>query len=212
MKHAQPAAGTPGQGTGSETFDFKAALFGVGWLSILFGAAIQGILVILDPNSSTIPNLVRQISRTTLICMGLTLGMAALQWRAPAMGFAGLITAPCATYAAFFLHRATATMLDMSLSDTPPPAVLALAKGVEYGCLGVLTGWMGQRNKGNLIAYLLCGLLVGLVFGAIILTLTTPGVPSGMAFWTWVVNEVLFPTGCAGIVFAGNALGRRAAG
>ncbi len=90
--------------------------------------------------------------------------------------------------------------------------LLALIKGIEYGCLGLLVGWIGTRAWGGVLAHVLVGLAVGIVFGGTILALTVGAAPSPVPTADLVsqgLNELLFPLGCALVLFSAGALGSR---
>ena len=68
---------------------------------------------------------------------------------------------------------------------------------------------------GGALQHLLIGLLTGLVFGAAMLALVAQSAPRPLgadAFVVRGVNELLFPIGCALVVYAATVLGRRARG
>lgn len=89
------------------------------------------------------------------------------------------------------------------------PLLIALIKGLEYGCLGLAVGWVGLRPWGGLTAHV----AVGSIFGGTIVFLTlglTPQPPAA-AILSRGVNELLFPVGCSVVLFSAGALGDRIA-
>lgn len=85
-------------------------------------------------------------------------------------------------------------------------------KGVEYGCLGLLLGWVGGRAWGGAAAHVAAGLAVGTVFGGLILGLTfvpDPGAISAADLLSRGINELLFPVGCSLVLFSARSLGER---
>ena len=89
--------------------------------------------------------------------------------------------------------------------------LLALFKAVEYGCLGALIGWIGQRPWGGALAHAAAGLAVGLFFGGAILALTYWTAPEPLSttdLFSRGMNEVLFPVGCSLVLYTATALGK----
>src|SRR5829696_7583014 len=92
---------------------------------------------------------------------------------------------------------------------------LALFKAVEYGCLGVIIGWVQQRSWGGMLAHAAAGLTVGILFGSAIVSFTYWTAPEPLATPDLVsrsANEILFPVGCSLVLFAATAVGKRAEG
>jgi hypothetical protein len=138
-----------------------------------------------------------------VVCVGLWLGIVVGRSRPLLTGLAGLIVAPLASLGA----RATAEAvhgLTLAASVAPNPSPLAVAglKGLEYAVLGIAVAWLQERRWARASHHAAAGLGVGLVFGGGILALTaasqslTPVLLVG-----WLVNELLFPVGCALILF-----------
>ena len=92
--------------------------------------------------------------------------------------------------------------------------VLALFKGIEYGCLGMALSWVGQRTWGErILAYVAVGLAAGVLFGSLTLALAywgTPSPPSTADVVSRGVNEMLFPVGCSVALYAARVLEKRA--
>ena len=193
-------------------FDIKAALLGVGGLSLLLGLALEALIFVLDPAEASVRDLVSSVVRSLVICTALALAINAWEARAQTVGLAGLLAAPAAFYIARFLVNVTAQILEITGDSGPapvPPMLLAALKGLEYGCIGLAIGWLEQRSRTGPLRFALVGLVAGAVFGGIILTLTSRGDLSSTNLIPWGVNELLFPTGCTLIIFASKMLGRR---
>ena len=216
----RPAPGALGHAVQAEKVGPKLAR--VAWLAILLGLAMEAILLLtaagfgaLRGVGPAVADSVKQVSWAVIVCGGLALGTAVSKLRAPAMGLLGLVSAPAAFNVARSLHEGTAAALDVSAPAAAGTSVLLVAviKGIEYGCLGVLVGWIGLRPWGGLSAHAGAGLLVGVVFGSAIVILTQLGAPSPgptPAVVSQVLNEVAFPVGCAVVLFAAGALSERA--
>ena len=200
-----------------------ATLLRAAWLAILLGFVMEAILLLfaagfgIFPGLETIAtDLVRQVSWSTFVCAGLAIGTAVSQARVPLMGIIGLLAAPLAFSISRSLHQGTVKALEVagSGSDTTPVLALALLKAVEYGCLGAAIAWVGGRSWGGLVAHVAAGLVIGIVFGGAIVALAYSTAPEPLATPAIVsrsVNEILFPVGCALVLFSATAVGKRVA-
>jgi hypothetical protein len=153
------------------------------------------------------------------VCVGHAIGTAVSKLRVPLMGVPlmgvlGLLAAPTAFAVARFLHQSATKALEVfgTVSSSDVSLVLiALLKGLEYGCLGLIIGWVGQRAWGGAFAHVAAGLAVGVVFGGAIVSLTYAAAPDPLPTAQLVsqsVNEVLFPVGCALVLFVAAAVAR----
>ena len=214
---ASPITSDAGGGLGS-------TLFRVAWLAILLGFVMEALLLLFTAGFGIFPglrpvaaDLVRQVSWSTIVCVGLALGTAVTKARAPLMGILGLLAAPLAFTISRSLHQGAVKTLEIAGSgaDAPPVLLLAVLKAVEYACLGLAIGWLGRRAWGGLSAHLATGLLVGLVFGGTIVALTyqmSPEPPVTATLVSRGANEILFPVGCSLVLFAATAIGKREQG
>jgi hypothetical protein len=201
-----------------------STLFRAAWLAILLGFAMEALLLLFAAGVGIVPglkpiaaDLIRQVSWSTIVCVGLALGTAVSKARAPLMGLLGLLAAPLAFTVSRSLHQGAVKTLEITGSgaDAPPVLLLAVLKAVEYACLGMAVGWIGRRAWGGLSAHIAMGLLVGLVFGGTIVALTyqmSPEPPATAALVSRGANEVLFPVGCSLVLFAATAIGKREQG
>lgn len=199
-----------------------ATLLRTAWLAILLGFVMEAILLLFTAGFGIFPglkpiaaDLVRQVSWSTFVCVGLALGTAVSNARAPLMGILGFLAAPLAFTISRSLHQGAVKTLEIAGSgvEAPPVLLLAVLKAVEYAVLGVALGWIGRRVWGGAMAHLATGLLVGLVFGGTIVSLTyqmAPDPPTSAALVSLGANEILFPVGCSLVLFAATALGERA--
>ena len=82
---------------------------------------------------------------------------------------------------------------------------MAGIKGIEYASLGFLIGWLGRRSWAAVRHHAAAGLAVAIPFGGLLLLAAGAASqdavgPERIAAWT--VNELLFPIGCALILFS----------
>jgi hypothetical protein len=193
----------------------------VAWLAILLGLAMEGLLLLLSTGlgellglGTIVADLVRNVSWSVFVCVGLALGTTIAKARVHAMGLLGLFSGPLAFEVSRVFHKGTLEALGASGGgggDDLSPFLIALIKGLEYGCLGLAVGWVGLRPWGGLIAHVAVGLVVGVIFGGTIVALTLGSTPtlSAAAVLSQSVNEILFPVGCSVVLFSARVLGER---
>ncbi len=199
-----------------------ATLLRVAWLAILLGLAMEGLLVLLGTGfgdllglKPIVAGLVKNVSWSVFVCVGLALGTTLSKLRVPAMGLLGVLAAPLAFEVSRVLHKGTLEALAVSGGggDDLSPLLVAVIKGLEYGCLGIAVAWLGQRPWGGAVAHMAAGLLVGLVFGGLVVSLLLGSSPQPPAadLVSRGMNEVLFPVGCSLALYSAGALGERIA-
>src|SRR5215203_470055 len=152
------------------TAGLRVTLLRVAWLAVLLGFAMEAVLLLVTAGFGIFPGLkplaaalVTQVSWSTFVCVGLALGTAVSKARAPLMGLLGFLAAPLALGVSRSLHQGVVKALEIAGSAslfTPSLLLLALMKAVEYGCLGVILGWIAGRPRGGLMALELTGLPV----------------------------------------------------
>lgn len=220
----QRAQGGPpdGASTSGAASNLDVSILRVAWLAILLGLAMEGLLLLLGAGfgeslglRSVVADLVRNVSWSVFVCVGLAVGTTITKARVPAMGLLGLFSGPLAFEASRVFHKGTLEALGATASGGADlsPLFVALIKGLEYGCLGLAVGWVGARPWGGLVAHVAVGLAVGLIFGGTIVALTLGSTPPPPAadLLSQGLNELLFPVGCAVVLFSAGALGERIA-
>lgn len=70
-------------------------------------------------------------------------------------------------------------------------AGFGIFSGLEPVGLGVVIGWIGRRPWGGALAHVAVGLVVGVLFGGVIVALTYSTAPASPAIVSQSVNEVL---------------------
>src|SRR5215471_9434363 len=206
----------------SQTQNLSDTLLRVAWLSILLGLAIEVILLVIATGAGKLPgiqsiaaDLTQKISWSMVVCVGLAFGKAASKGQSSWMALAGLVSAPIAFNVARTLHKS----ISFALKAVEPgagaafPFLIVGVKGLEYAALGLLLGWVGKRANANakVSAYAGVGLLVGIVFGGLIVGLLAPAEFDLIKALPQIINEVLFPLGCSLALFAADAIGKRTA-
>lgn len=124
-----------------------------------------------------------------------------------------LISAPLAFTTAKSAHKAVGQALGLSgvVAGGVSPLLIVALKAAEYAVLGAVLGKLSRDGRG-VKAYLGSGALAGLTFGTVIVTVVTQAAsaPATLAAaLPRAINEVLFPIGCAFVLYGAEALGRR---
>jgi hypothetical protein len=208
----------PQKASAAASSNLGATLLRVAWLAILLGMAMEGTLLLLSAGfgdflglKAIVADLARNVSWSLLVCVGLSVGTAVQKARVPVMGFLGFLTAPAAFEISRVVHKGAIQALAISGSagDDLSPFLLALIKGLEYGCLGLALGWVSQRAWGGAAAHIATGLVVGSIFGGIVIALLATSGPevSATILVPRGVTEVLFPVGCSLVLYSAEALG-----
>ena len=208
----------PDQQSSAASPNLGVKLLRVAWLAIGLGMAMEGTLLLLSAGfgdllglRSIVADLARNVSWALLVCVGLSVGTAVQNARVPVTGLLGLLAAPAAFEVSRVVHKGALQALAISASagDDLSPFLVALMKGLEYGCLGLALGWVSQRPWGGAAAHMAVGFVVGSIFGGTIVALlatSSPEVPAA-SLVPRGVTEVLFPVGCSLVLFSAEALG-----
>jgi hypothetical protein len=114
-----------------------ATLLRAAWLAILLGVLMEALLLLfaagfgIFPGLETIAaDLVRQVSWSTFVCVGLAIGTAVSRARVPLMGVIGVLAAPLAFSISRSLHQgATKALESPAPAPTPPRAGPRLPEG-----------------------------------------------------------------------------------
>ena len=194
-----------------------ATLLRVAWLAILLGLLLQLALLLVAVGFGTAPSprpllaeTLKTVSWSLLVCVGVALGRVAAKGRMPLEGITGLLAAPLALTAANTIQKGVAEAVNAAGVPAGPAPVWVLAiKAAEYACLGLALNWVGRRAWGSALGHLAVGLLTGVVFGGVFLTVVVQSAPTPLAAPALVargLNELLFPIGCALVVFIAEVL------
>lgn len=189
------------------------------WWSILLGCAIEIVVLTITATwgkdrAPLIAGFVQKISWATFVCVGLAIGAAAARAsRHLMMGVLGLLCAPMAFAAARALHKSVLHALGAAGAGAAGGEVWlpAILKAIEYGVFGLVIGRLSGRDNSTLRSYALSGLMIGLAFAIItvFLSMGKPGV-GGVDLAARCANELLFPIGCALILYSVQAVARAA--
>lgn len=167
------------------------------------------------PGLALFADLAQGITWSALICVGVGIGASLGKHRAALAGIFAALCAPLAIALAKAAQRVVASLIDVAVN----PAILSLAtigtlRALQYGILGWLLAWLVQRGETRPAPYVGSGAAVGVVIGGAILFISA-GVAeqSGQVFGApqmvaSIVNDILFPIGCAAVIYVGQFVGR----
>jgi hypothetical protein len=134
----------------------------------------------------------------------------AAKGRVPLEGVTGLLAAPLALTAANAVHKGVAEAVDAAGDPAgPAPLWVLTIKAAEYGCLGLALEWVGRRAWGSTLGHMAVGLMTGVVFGGVFLAVVVQSTPTPLSIPSLLargLNELLFPLGCAVVVFIAEVL------
>lgn len=182
-------------------------LIRVAWMAILLGVVMEIIVLLAGASTKTIlRDTLSKVAWSSIVCFGVAAGAAAAsKIRVPLMGLAGLIAAPAAFAAARVVHKAfTFGVGNAGGERLALVFLLAGMKAAEYFTFGLFTGWLASERFEKAWHYAIAGALTGLYFGGLIATVTASGGKGSPI--PVVANEVLFPVGCALVLFASRML------
>ncbi|MDX2200655.1 MAG: hypothetical protein SF069_16990 [Phycisphaerae bacterium] len=202
-----------------------ALILKVAWMAIVLGFVMQILASAAAWIGGKEPQLkeflaegAAKISWSTIVCVGLALGTAASKMRTESTGLAGFLAAP----AGFIAARTTQKSTSQAFGMTAPAAIatgifvtILLLKAAEYASLGALLARLGEKPKATLGSFLGVGLMIGLLFGTVILLVFYyGGVQAGKPMPTprllaQAVNEIVFPIGCSFVIYASGAFAKR---
>jgi len=215
--HSAPVAVDTGQ---AEAILKKIAI--LAFLSIALGFAIQGLILVAKLAAAddiawanTVVGLTGGVTWALLVCTGVGIGTSIVRAR-PLL--AGLIALVCAPIAIAFAKSSQKVMSGL-MGAAEQEAVLSLGtisvlRAIEYGVLGWLLGRLVQTGVERSWPYVRVGAVIGVVFGGAIAALTyqaavTKGLePGAVQVASSIINEVIFPIGCAFVIYVGQLVGR----
>lgn len=186
----------------------RQKLIRAAWMAIVLGLVMQLLVLAVRGSSraTLIPDTSQKIAWSAIVCFGVAVGAtASARFRSAAMGLAGLLSAPAAFAIARIVQKALSAAAG-SGGAFRDVLFLALLKALEYGGFGLATGWLSSAGMTRAHHYAITGALTGLFFGSIITAVVTAGGTARML--PLALNEILFPIGCAMVLFVSGLLAR----
>jgi hypothetical protein len=196
----------------------------VAWLSILLGILLEFVLLAVKTfagqNASAefyAADLAQKVSWSFFVCVGVAAGQSIGRALQPvAAGVVGLLVSPLAFAAAKGIHKAVGSSLQLAVPTiehaAPSPWIIALLKGTEFALLGVLLAWLATTSWAGFRAHAASGLGTGIVFGSALVTygyLASSPRPPMVAIVAQSLNELIYPIGCACVIYSTSKLGKR---
>lgn len=144
----------PAQQSSAASPNLGAKLLWVAWLAIALGIAMEGLLLLLGAElgkslrlESIVADLIRKVSWSAFVCVGLAVGTAVTKARVPVMGLLGLLAAPSAFEVSRALHKGTLEAMSVTGGggDVLSPMLVGVIKGLEHGCLGLAVAWVSRH-------------------------------------------------------------------
>jgi hypothetical protein len=185
-----------------QTSDDASALRRAAWQATLLGLGFEIAPLTADlitgsvSTASVLAGLAQGLVFALVLCLSLVAGVR----RAARLGLIGLVAGPVAWFLGAVIHELVEQVVVASATDSRAPSVVITAvRGLEYGMLGVLIGWVRHRPSR---AWVGSGLAVGVLAATIVVPVVANAV-SGLGTADLVaqgVNEIFFPAGCAMIV------------
>ncbi|HJX28988.1 MAG TPA: hypothetical protein VJ885_13840 [Thermoanaerobaculia bacterium] len=193
----------------------------VAWMAIALGLLLELLLVLLALGSGEggrpqpfLADLGQKISWGFIVCLGIAFGTTASKAREAKMGLLGLISAPLGFTIARALHKALKEALGVAGPAVAgvSPFLIGGLKGLQYALFGLVLGWIGKKAWGGLAAHVGTGAAFGILFGTAIMAATEAAAKAPtppVDLMARGINELLFPIGCAVILYASSILGKR---
>ncbi len=228
MTNPESPSPTPGPqakiptATGNPILPPDHSLLKAAWLAIALGFAIEGLILVSAVVSGGAlaarpftADLVQKVSWSFIVCVALAVARTAARAAGPLIGLAGLLAAPLGFAVARGLHKGASQALGLVAAGAPGPSpvLVAAIKGCEYAALGLLVYWVARKSWGGVGAHAAVGAAVGLLFGGPLLALSLGALPELTASVVLArgINELIFPIGCALVLYASDTLGKRLA-
>ncbi|MBL8881066.1 MAG: hypothetical protein JNG88_18275 [Phycisphaerales bacterium] len=223
MQNHSTKTGLPSAAPAAAAISIPTLLFRVAWMSICLGLVMQLLTMTvgglfggkLAAISQFLAELSGKVTWSSIVCSGVALGAAAAKANRAWAGIAGVFAAPAAFVAAKAVQKGIGAA--GGVPPQPDPSVLLQAtvivlKAAQYGALGLAVVWIARQRWGGLGAHIGVGLATGVLFGSAIIGVTYANTTPAMALpriAAQTVNELVFPIGCALVLYAAGRMGER---
>jgi hypothetical protein len=182
------------------------------WWAIALGLAIQIVIMIVNqtwPDRKLIPEIGQKVSWSVLVCSAMAIGNSVARAKPMLMGLIGLLSAPVAFNAARIVQRGL-NAGGSAGSVVPTALELSLAKGLEYAVFGMLIAYAAKSGRAR--TYLLSGTALAVAFTTYLELRLVYGnlpTPPTATLMTRGINELLFPIGCAFVLWFTTEIGTK---
>lgn len=193
----------------------------IAWMAIALGLVIQALILAGKlasggsfPGLSILADMAQGVTWSVIVCLGVGIGTMVMRASLTLAGLIGFVAAPTGLGAAKGVQQGINQLI-----ESPQQAVsvtllvIAAIKAFEYGFLTYRLAGLAREQSGHLRRYLALGLGTGAVFGGFVVLVTwqlarfsgsPPALPGLVGLG---INELLFPVGCALVIFAIHYIG-----
>ena len=193
-------------------------------LAIALGFAIQGLVLVAKLAAANnivwaniVVDVVGGVAWALLVCTGVGIGTSIVKARPLIAGFVALVCALIAIALAKASQKAMSGLMGAVEQEAALSlGTISLLRAVEYGLLGWLLSRLVQLGEERSWPYVRTGIAIGVVFGGAIayfayhVALSKGMQPGAAQIASSIVNEVIFPIGCATVIYIGQLVGRSA--
>ena len=175
-------------------------------LAACLGLLMEAILVVGGEAAATLRAAFDHGLWPFLVCMAVAVGQAVAGEWPPRAGLFSLVATPSAFLLAKVIQKGISVLMDGAASGgfvTGPLLTEAGLRAIEYAVLAGVLAWLAHRHWAGALAHVGAGLAIGVVFGPLIALFLAPDSLVG-----WIVEELVFPAGCALVIFASETLTR----
>lgn len=222
MSDVPPASPAPAPAR-PETERFFGRTLRVAAWSVALGIGLEIAQLVLYAFQGAMPDVARVVAETSgkiawssFVCVAISCGLAAGKARPQAMALLGMLSAPAGFAIARSVHKGVGSALSQApgAAEAVSPFLLAAIKAVEYGVFGLIVARVSSGPTITLARHLLTGLGVGSVVAVIVCVLVARMQPSvtASALAGRAVSEILFPVGCAAVIYVTEKASRLARG
>ncbi|MER9562551.1 MULTISPECIES: hypothetical protein [unclassified Mesorhizobium] len=187
----------------------------VTWLAIALGFAMEALILTVRFAADSLPattqiliELAQGVTWSFFVCAGVSLGTAVANVRTSLGGLIGAMSAPLA----MGIAKGTQKVMVSALDAAAKPAILSLTtlgmlRAIEYGLLGWILASLASKDEPRPLHFALAGASIGALFGGGVTALTIEAAAAQDAALalpqaiTTGVNEIVFPIGCALVVY-----------
>ncbi len=178
---------------------FYVDLLRAAGLAVVLGLIMEALLVVGGQEPANLTSLLDNGLWPLLVCMTLAVGQAISSANPSTAGTFSLLITPLAFLVAKIAPKGVRDLLaGVSLGNYLSADLLLEAglRAIEYAVLAAVLAYFWRQQGAGILMHLGLGLGIGVLFGLFIAAFVSP--PS---FLNWVEAEVVFPTGCALIVY-----------
>jgi hypothetical protein len=189
----------------------------IAFSAILLGLVMQGLILAAKLagggafyGTQFLVDVAQGVTWSLVVCLGAGVATLLVKVRAVMAGLLSMLCAPVA----LALARSSQKVMASMIGAADNPAVLSVGaisalKAIEYGLLGWLLALLVQRSVDRAPPYLGVGAIIGAIFGGAIMILSHQvALASGKTLSQpqligMTINEIVFPIGCALVVYIG---------